>query len=311
VAANILLLPVTLILFPLLMLKLATGRLCDAWDELLAYLIEAVWNVMDAVIALAQGWGATVTGRPPGWSAALFLLGLGLMLWPVIGRKWRAAGGMLVFAVLFGWHVSMPGRAPAVLIVHGGHAEFPAVAVADTRAGVGMIVNVPDAASAAKLAAFLLERGISETDRVIFAAPRCGCAKGLRTLLARMPVRQLVRCGTGRYASAFRNTLAEARQDAPDLGETDRTGGVSVRYDGELREVAYRNPATGFTVRIEFDGASNRLRVNGREIPFPRISESTAVMAECGNGMPVFSLFDGKIRHLPVDISANGTILTK
>ena len=73
--------------------------------------------------------------------------------------------------------------------------------------------------------------------------------------------------------------LEEVRREVPDLGETDLAGGLAASgADGVLQHVAYRNPATGFDVRVEFLARPDRLRVNGRELAFPSVSESEAVV---------------------------------
>ena len=284
-AANLLLLPVTLALFPLLALKMATGWIAEDWDRLLAGMVSWVWDVMDAVVACAQCWTPTVTGRPAGWTAALFLLGLGILLWPEAGRRVRIAGAATVGAVLIFWHAAMFCHAPAVLVVHGGRAELPAVAVADPAAGTGLVVNVPDAASAAKIADFLLEHGISEVDRVMFSAPRSGAARGLRALLSRMRVRQMVKSGSDRHDRAFRLRLGEALREIPGMTETDRSGGLSVETaEGRLARVRYGNPATGVAVCVEFVERPDRLRIGGHEIPFPHVSESSAAVFDLRSG---------------------------
>ena len=272
VMANLLLMPIVAFLFPVMALKIAAGWICGVLDRLLAWCIDFAWNLMDGVIALAQFSEATVTGCPPLWSAILFFAALILCFTPEISRKMRISGGVLCAVLLIFWHGSMLFRPPSGMIVHGNFAEVPAVALADTRSGVGIVINVPDGASAAVMAEFFLAHGISTVDRVLVSSARSGNIRGLKTLMQRIRVRQIVLPEMDRYSGGFRKKMQEHLADMPELRSTDRPGNVKIQESENQWSVEYDNPAGGIRCRIVFDPET--ITVNGSCMPFLRTSET-------------------------------------
>ena len=273
VMANLLLMPIVAFLFPVMVLKIATGWICSIWDRMLAWCINFAWDLMDGVIALAQFAEATVTGCPPLWSAILFLMALILALTPELSRKMRIAGGVICAVLLIFWHGSMLFRPPSGMIVHGNFAEVPAVALADTRTGVGIVINVPDGASAAEMADFFLAHGISTVDRILVSSARSGNIRGLKTLMQRIKVRQIVLPEMDRYSGGFRKKIQEHLADMPELRVADRPGNVQIQETEGGWCVEYNNPAGGIRCRIVFDPET--IAVNETRFPFLRTSETT------------------------------------
>lgn len=276
VLANLLLMPVVGVLFPVMALKLATGWLWNVWDIILAKIMDLAWNIMDGIIALLQYFDATVTGVPPWWSAVLFFVGLILFFAPACRPKWRITGGVLCCGILIFWHGAMYFCPPAVMVVHGNYAEVPAVAVADTRSGVGIVVNVPDGASAAKIAEFFLEHGITVVDRVLASAPRSGNIRGLKTLAKRIRIRQLVLPEMDRYSGGFRRVLRETLPEIPDLPTVSNSGNVRLGSGEGYWGVDYSNPASRIRCRIQFHQEPETMTIQGKIMPLLRSSESVA-----------------------------------
>lgn len=274
VAANLLLMPVVGVVFPVMTLKVVTGWGWAVWDRCLAWCIERLWDLMDGVIAGIQYLDATVTGIPPLWSAVLFLTGLLLCLTPELSRRVRVAGAVICGVLLLGWHGSMLFRSSAVLVVHGNYAEVPAVAVADCAGGVGIAVNVPDSAAAVKMAEFFLAHGLTEVDRVLVSSPRSGNIRGLKTLTQHIRVRQFVLPELDRYSGGFRKKMLELNAASGGIPVTERSGGAEITYRKDRWGVEYRNPASRKECRIFFVTEPEMMIVNGRKIPYIRSSET-------------------------------------
>lgn len=273
VLANLFLMPVIAFLFPVMALKIATGWICDFWDKILAWCIDFAWDLMDAVIMAVQHFEALLTGKPALWSAVLFLASLILSLSPGVSRKMRYAGAALCTVLLIFWHGTMLFQKPEVMILHGNFAENPAVAVADTRAGIGMVVNVPDSASAVEMADFFLAHGISTVDRVVVSSPRSGNIRGLKTLMLRIRVRQFEMPEWDRYSGGFRKKMKELTDGMSHLYLTDRPGNIRIISGKHSWQAEYKNPASGISFAIEFFPAEDRMKINGKEKPLLRSSE--------------------------------------
>ncbi len=282
VAANLLLIPVVGALFPVLVCKLALGWMWVGLDRLLAGVLDFLWDIMEEVIhGCAEIFRATVTGVPPVWTIALFFAGGVLLLWPRGPRKVRIAGGILAAGMVIFWHLAMFWRPPAVLIVHGGYAEVPAVAIADTLSGVGTVVNLPDGASAGLIAKFFARYGIPEADRVMFSASRSSCIRGLGAFLSRFPVRNLVLPEKSPHDGAFRRRVRESLAEFPSVGTTENPGCLRLlALPGGAWSVRYFNPAGGLTCRVEFGLEPETLTVNGKRYDLPRTSEPETLIFE-------------------------------
>jgi hypothetical protein len=278
VIANLLLMPVIGLLFPVMALKIATGWGWVIWDKVLAAIIDFAWDLMDGVIALVQCMDATVTGSPSLWSALLFLAALIIMVWPVVPGKMRVASGVICAGLLIFWHCSMLFRPAEAVIVHGNYAEVPAVAVADTRAGIGIAVNIPDGASAVEIADFFLAHGISSVDRVLVSAPRSGNIRAMKTLMRRIQVRQFVLPEMDRYSGSFKKMLREQAGKMPELAVTDSSGNIRIFTEESMWRMEYCNPGTGVSWQVQFGPEPETVTVNGRKMPFPRSSETVKMV---------------------------------
>ncbi len=257
IVANIFLLPVVALLFPMLAIKIAASFV-PCLDTLAGIALAALFRIIDAVAALTAAlFPASATGPMPLWGSIALYAGLLLLLVP--GGKqlpYRRLAGALVIAGLIGYlHIQMLAASPAALIAWGGRAEIPAAAIADPAAGVGVAVNVPDGAAAAAIADFFRRHGIARVDRVVFSEARSGAMGGLRTLLRQLPVDNVVLPPPDRGDFQFRAKLLELLEENPGLGFTVNPGNVKILREKEDWTLAYFNPATTVEYRFSFAGA--------------------------------------------------------
>ncbi|MGE4565992.1 MAG: ComEC/Rec2 family competence protein [Victivallaceae bacterium] len=257
IVANILLLPVVALLFPMLAVKILASFV-PWFDTLAGITLAALFGVIDAVAALAATlFPASATGPMPAWGIILLYTGLLLLLFPGWKRlpHRRLAGALMIAGVIAYLHIRMLCASPAALIAYGGRAEIPAVAIADPAAGVGVVINVPDGAAAAAIADFLRQHGIAKVDRVVFSEARSGAVGNLRALLRLLPVDNVVLPPPGRGDFQFRAKLIEILGENPGLGFTANPGNIKILGEKEQWTLAYFNPATTVEYRFSFAGA--------------------------------------------------------
>ncbi len=279
--ANFLLIPVVGLLFPVMVLKLISGVFSSGTDAFFAGIINFLWDVMDGIVDMVSSlFRASVAGQPPGWSCGLFVLGLAGMLFPQLPRKIRIGGAVLTAGMLVVWHTPVFRQSPAVMIAGGGYAEFPAVALADTLAGTGTVLNVPDGEIASAIARFFYAKGIAEVDNVAFSSPQTRNIRGLQSLASRIPVRQITLPPRRRGDGAFRVKAAEFLAEFPRTGISEESG---IRYEEKENaswHAFYSNPASGFQAEIQYAAPRSMLTVNGKSFPFPASSVLQTLTAE-------------------------------
>ena len=278
IPANLLLLSVLALLFPLAALKLLFGT---GWlASIPSAALEGCWRVMAGVTAWAAACDSASGCDPAWWQLALFYGGVAALLLPRLDRRVRIVGGVAAGLVMLGIVLTPLTARPALLFCTGGGAEYPLFAVADTRAGLGVAANAPIGGSVAEAVAFFQRRGIVRLAEFQVGAPRAGAIGALRELIGRLPVERMSLPPRDRYDRRFRALLAAAAEE---------TGGTSIGFapEGGLlvadrASFRYVNPASGVTAsavragaawEIEFNGKHRRFVPTGSSIPECRIYE--------------------------------------
>lgn len=256
VFANLVVMPLVGLLFPVVILKLLLGFL-PFFDQLAALVLNGLFALLELVVAAAAVLFPSTAGRPPGgWSIAGYFLALLLLVAPGCRLRWRFAAGFALLLFIAAWHLPSGGRGHAVLSVGGRGAAVPAFGLVDGAAGVGVAVNAPDAEAAIELARFFKARGVRRIDRLHFTAARAGNVNGLPTLLQEMPVGVIVLPPPDAGRRHFLRRLSEAEAAFPGLCFADAGGGpVGILEEKGFFLVEYSNPGTNVNCRIRLSGA--------------------------------------------------------
>ncbi len=213
ILANLLLLPVTGLLFPILFLKLAGGLLWSGFDRFGALLLEQSFQAMETI----TGLGATFLERLPAphpalWEIWLFYFALfGLFLF----RKKAAVltSGAVLLLIAGSWPLRAELRPPALFVAHGGSSDIPVVALSDPGGAGVCVVNAAGYEGSGALADFLQRRGDVRIDRIVFTEARSPNLDALKVLAARLPVREAAFPDPGGNGRVFLRKLEETLPD--------------------------------------------------------------------------------------------------
>ena len=179
IAANLLLLPVVALLFPILFLKLALSFCGGALNAAGAWLLTAVFDLLGAITsATAELFDRIPAVRPSLFEVWLFYLGLFLLL-GVRSRRIAFSGGAVMLLLAVSWIFRANCEPPAVIAMAGGRSDIPLVAVAEPARNLAVAVNLPGGDSGAMLAELLRRRGVTELEAAYLTRPRRDAVAGL------------------------------------------------------------------------------------------------------------------------------------
>lgn len=274
VIANIVLLPVCALLFPLLFLKTAFAAMgADIFAAPFSALLGCLRKVAEYG---AENFGCFPAASPGlGGLLTLYVFLSGTMFLRGKRRYLSAvcAAGTLAFLLL------SPGNArshSSVLVIHGGPDGVFSAVVADTLSREAVMVNVPSG-SAHIADEFLRGKGIRNLSEVHVSNCRSAFLSDLTRLRGVFPVRRYF-LPEGRIRSApFRGKLEENSFGA-SAGHSSLCR-VSRLPDGET-VVTYRNANSGFSFTLRApespageivfssEGKTERLRAFAQNIPY-------------------------------------------
>lgn len=255
VLANLMLMPVVAILFPVLFFKLAAGAAWSGFDLIGAKLLEWCFGFMEAVTRLAAtGFERLPAIRPAVPEILLFYAALFVLL-ATRRAKYAAGAGALLLLLPLSWAVRAEFRSPAIFVAAGGGAESPTVALHDPAAGCTLAVNADGFDTVPAAADFLLKCGATRIDRLIFSAARTGNLSALPQFATRMPVGEASVPELDRHSRAFRKKLEEAlpecRLSTPADGGGYGPAEIIPQKNGF--ELVYSNPRTTFQIRLSLE----------------------------------------------------------
>ncbi len=245
IAANLLLLPLVALLYPVLLLKLILtwigGASPGAW-----FLTVAFKALHGIVCAAAEFFPRLPVLRPALWEIIVFYL----LLFGAFGGRfiWRCSAGAaaLLLALSWQWRVGM--QLPSLLYGYGGSGDVPVAAVAEPAAGIGVAVNVPGYDSAAAYTEFFMRRGITRIETLYLSNLRMNHISGIASLLRHLPVERIIVPSADRSSS---RALAKLRTEAPNVpvftasdGEAYGPGRIQPEKAGFSFE--YQNSGSGF-----------------------------------------------------------------
>ncbi len=208
ILSNIILLPVTGIMFQIAGAKLLLGW-CWTWlDRFFASVLEYLFGFVDWITAaVAAVFDSAAVRMPAVWELGIFYLALFCFIVPEKHRIVRRTAGAVTLALLLGWWHTGVNTAPAVLTVQNGGMEYPCIALADPVAGVGVMVNTPAWEAVPAVTGFFRRHGIQRIDRIVFSHGKAGTLSGLNGIVRDMPVNAIqLPAESGRI---FKNKVSE------------------------------------------------------------------------------------------------------
>lgn len=243
VPANLALMPVVALLFPILFFKLGFGLFWSGFDRFGAWLLERCFGFMETVTQLAAtGFGRIPAVRPSAIEILLFYAALFLLVTVRKTRTVRAAALVLVLLPA-GWILRTGLNPPALFVAAGSTENPPVVAFHDPGIGYAGVVNASEYAATSAATDFLQERGVTRIEQLAFSEARTVNLAALPQLASRIPVAAVAVCELDRYSRAFSEKLTETLPGCPvatsnnggDYGplkiiRKDRT--VTVAYSG-------------------------------------------------------------------------------
>ncbi len=263
ILANLLVLPIVGLLFPLLGLKIAAAVLWSAAVPVCNLLLLGALGWLDAVSGVcATFFGAAGAIRPsPVW-AVIFYTALALLL---AGGRVRRLAGTAGLCVCFAWWLGASYFRPSSLLLGSSGEGPPFMIFRDAGADFTAVVNVPDFAAAGAIEKYLAESGIPRIDLLAFSGGKSGHMNGAPALARRIPVLRVEPPGEGLRSPAAKKrfeSLLEMSRLAPGVGifRVESLEGTS--------SVCYRNFATKNTLLLRFPEATpgvSEVRFNGVE----------------------------------------------
>ncbi|MST96533.1 ComEC/Rec2 family competence protein [Victivallaceae bacterium BBE-744-WT-12] len=270
VLANLALMPVVGLLFPILFFKLGGGLFWSGFDWFGARLLEFCFGFMETVTRIAAtGLERLPAVRPSLPEIVLFYAALFLL---IAGRRRAVLFPAAALLVLLpsAWLFRAEFRKPSLLVVAGG-GSTPMVVFHHPGTAYTAAVNADGYGTVPAAADFLLKRGATHIDRLAFSAARTGNLSALPLLVTRLPVSELSVPELDRYSRVFTAKLAETlpgcRLTTPADGGS--YGPLAVTPNENGFELAYSDPSAAFEWRLSLvttdSGCAITLRQPGRE----------------------------------------------
>lgn len=215
VPANLALMPVVALLFPILFFKLGFGLFWSGFDRFGAWLLERCFGFMEAVTQLAAtGFGRISAVRPSPVEILLFYAALFLLA--TVRKAGAARAAALVLVLLpAGWILRAGLNPPALFVAAGSTDSPPVVAFHDPGIGYACAVNASEYAAVSAAADFLQKRGVTRIEQLAFSEARTGSLAALPQLASRIPVAAVTAPELDRYSRAFFGKLAETLPGCP------------------------------------------------------------------------------------------------
>ena len=222
IAANVLLLPLVALLYPVFLMKIICN-FCGlapfgAW--LLSFSFEAVHTV---VFLTAECFSRLPAIRPGLYEVIGFYL---LLLAACGGRfrrhrrlSWIVGGAALL--LLISWHLRVKWEPPTLLCGYGGRGETVMAAVAEPAAGIAVAVNVPGYDAASAYVEFFRRRGITRIETLYLSRLRMDNIVGIAALRRNFPLGRIVVPEIDRGARRALERLHEEAPGVPVFAGTD------------------------------------------------------------------------------------------
>ena len=272
VLANLALMPVVGILFPVLFFKLAAGAVWSGFDLVGAKLLEWSFRFMEGVTGIAAaGFERIPAIRPALPEIVLFYAALFVLLGTRRQSLARIAAALLILLPA-SWIVRAELHPAALFVAVGEGERNPAVVLHDPAADYTIAVNADGFETVAAAADFLLKRGATRIDRLHFTAARTGNLSALTQYTSRLPVGMVSVPELDRYSRTFRKRLAEELPDSPPAVRTGGDGGtVEIFPQKNGFELVYLNPCTTFPIRLLLENTDSGCLVTLRQPGKPEI----------------------------------------
>ncbi len=197
IMANFILIPIVLLIFNLIFLKIIFGWF--PWlSGLLAGLLDVVIGWTNKIVMMVDEiFDSTAAIRPGLGSLLLFYLFLSILITAKTRARFMLGAGGLLGVIIF-WHVARQFIIPGVIVVHGGNARETSVVIHEPALASAVIVNMPSYEVADCVAELLSQKGIRKVSKLVFAGNRKNFSAGADSLFARIEVEELIQLEPGR-----------------------------------------------------------------------------------------------------------------
>lgn len=222
IAANVLLLPLVALLYPVFLLKIICNWCglapLGAWG--LSFAFEAVHTV---VFLTAECFMRLPAIRPGLYE----VIGFYLLLLAACGGRFRRCrwmpwvAGATALLLLVSWHLRVKWEKPALLCGYGGRGETVMAAVAEPAAGIAVAVNVPGYDAAAAYVEFFRRRGITQIETLYLSKLRMDNIVGVAALRRSFPLGRIIVPEIDRGARRALERLHEEAPGVPVFAGTD------------------------------------------------------------------------------------------
>jgi len=229
VPANLALMPVVALLFPILFFKLGFGLFWSGFDQFGAWLLERCFEFMETVIRLAAtGFGRIPAVRPSLFEILLFYAALFLL---ITVRKARIACLAALVLVLLpaGWILQAGLNPPTLFVAAGSGEDAPVIAFHDPESGYACVINASEYAAVSAIADFLQKRGVTRIEQLAFSEARTGNLTALPLLISRIPVATVSVSKQDRYSRSFSEKLAKTLPGCPVAASNSEKNYYSIK----------------------------------------------------------------------------------
>ncbi len=184
VAANLILIPLVWLLYPLTMGAAIIPPLAGV-VEFILWLMRAVCDFF------YYTFDSTACVKPPLWSLAVFFATLITAMTfrsrIVIGTSTAVLLGLIGF-----WHYQATAQPPSVMVMHGGESNIPAFIISAPGTSGSVMVNAPSYNIAATTGYLLRSQGISRLDKLIVTSGLKSYTAGVKKLVDELPVAEFI-----------------------------------------------------------------------------------------------------------------------
>ncbi len=271
IVANLVLMPVVALLFPVLMFKLGFGMFWEGFDRAGAWMLEQCFWLMDAVVRIsATGFGRLPAVRPSVLEVLVFYAALFTLI-AVRSRRAVWLAGAVLLLLPASWMIRADLHSPALFVTAGSDDEPAVVVFHDPASGYACAVNASGYATVPAAVDFLQTRGVTRLDRLAFTAARSGNLAGITQLSTRIPVSGVMVSELDRYSRTFVAKLEKALPGCriATVSGGDAYGPLEIISQKSGFELVYSNRCVNFEWRLVLEqtdsGCHLMLHQPGRE----------------------------------------------
>lgn len=217
-AANLLIIPITYLIFLLFSCALLPCLLFPAAGKIFSVLLSLPVSAIDIICRNVADWSGGRVAQPPLWTVPCAVAALWLLLFfPCRKAAFAGLGAFLALILIWccGLFTGDPGT--EMLLLYGGRQRLPGLVISCPERDFSLAANLSDFRSVSAAADYLHQRGHPELTLLIGSKATREFLYGLRYFPERMKTRHLLTVQPKRRSETLEETVRELEKNGMRL----------------------------------------------------------------------------------------------